>query len=298
MPRLLNMKELETKIVQDGWITGQQLNAAKEEAAKAGRTVWAMLVKLGYVSLDDLTILFAQESNIPYVRITDYKILPSVLCLIGENFCRQNLVIPLFKIKDTLFVACGNPLDTTLVNNLAKLCGCPIEPLFASGYSIIDALDNLYGLEDKTFESGNFILKQEPLEGIPFFRESERLPLNIPVSISLEDASFALPFSSPIDGYSRDISRNGTAVGLEIFLFLPAGLELSLNFKPSATLFARGQRLGLSEAQPRPSGQTIKVKGEIVYCRMEKGQHYFLGIKFSEITEEARQQLFKLTGPK
>ena len=188
--------------------------------------------------------------------------------------------MPLFKIKETLFAACANPLDATLINNLANLCGCPIEPLFASAYSIIKALDSLYGLEDKLFEAGNFILEQEPLEGLPFFRESERLPLNIPVSISLEDASFTLPFSSPIDGYSRDISRNGTAVGLEIFLFLPAGIKISLDFKPGATLFA--------------SGQTIKVKGEIVYCRMEKGQHYFLGIKFSEITEEARNQLFKL----
>ena len=274
------MKDLETKIVQDGWITVQQLNAAKEEAARAGRTVWAAMVKSGYLSLDDLTIFFAQESNIPYVRIADYKISSSVLSLIGENFCRQNLVMPLFKIKETLFAACANPLDATLINNLANLCGCPIEPLFASAYSIIKALDSLYGLEDKLFEAGNFILEQEPLEGLPFFRESERLPLNIPVSISLEDASFTLPFSSPIDGYSRDISRNGTAVGLEILLFLPPGLKLSLDFKPCATLFA--------------CGQTIKVKGEIVYCRMEKGQHYFLGIKFSEITEEARNQLFKL----
>lgn len=278
------MKVLETKFVQDGWITIQQLNTAKEEAARARRTVWAAIVKLGYLSLDDLTIFFAQESNTPYVRIADYKISPAVLCLIDENFCRQNLVMPLFKIKDTLFVACANPLDATLINNLANLCGCPIEPLFASAYSIIKALDSLYGLEDKVFESGNFILKQEPLEGLPFFRESERLPLNIPVSIKIEDASFALPFSSPIDGCSRDISRNGTAVGLEIFLFLPAGLEISLDFKPGAALFA--------------SGRTIKVKGEIVYCRMEKGQHYFLGIKFTEITEEAREQLFKLAGSK
>lgn len=292
------MEDLETKIVQDGWITGQQLNAAKEEAARAGRTVWAAMVKLGYLSLDDLTIFFAQESNIPYVRISDYKISPSLLCLIGENFCRQNLVIPLFKIKDTLFAACSNPLDATLINNLTNLCGCPIEPLFACPYSIIKALDSHYGLEDKVFEAGNFILQQGPLEGLPFFRESERLPLNIPVSISLEDASFTLPFSSPINGYSRDISRNGTAVGLEICLFLPAGIKLSLDFKPGATLFASSQRLGLSEAQPRPSGQTIRVKGEIVYCRMEKGQHYFLGIKFSEITEEARAQLFKLAGAK
>ena len=274
------MEDLETKIAQDGWVTVSQLKTAKEEAARARRTVWAMLVKLGYLSLDDLIIFFAQESDIPYVRIADYKILPSVLCLIDENFCRQNLVMPLFKIKDTLFAACSNPLDATLINNLANLCGCNIEPLFACAYSIIKALDSLYGPEDKVFEAGNFILRQQPLEGLPFFRESERLPLNIPVSIKLEDASFALPFSSPIDGSSRDISRNGTAVGLEIFLFLPAGLKISLDFKPGATLLALGQ--------------TIKVKGEIVYCRMEKGQHYFLGIKFSEITAEAQEQLFKL----
>ena len=278
------MKELEKKIVQGGWITPQQLSRAQEEQVKTRKTIWAMLVKLGFLSLDDLAVFFAQESNIPYVRISDYKISLSVLRLVDENFCRQNQVIPLFKIKDTLFVACSNPLDTALLNNLANLCGCNIEPAFASGCSIMRALDELYGMEDKAFEFENFIVGQKPLEGLAFWRESERIPLNIPVSIKIADASVDLSFSAPIDGHSRDISRNGTAVALEVFLFLPKGLKISLDFKPPPALSI--------------FGQIIKVVGEVIYCRMEKGQHYFLGIRFTEITEEARVQLFNLANLK
>lgn len=278
------MKELEKRIVQGGWITPQQLNRAQEEQAKTRKTVWAMLVKLGFLSLDDLTIFFAQESNIPYVRISDYKISLAVLRLIDEAFCRQNQVMPLFKIKDTLFVACSNPLDTTLLNSLVNLCGCPIEPVFSSACSIIRALDGLYGIEDKTFEFENFIVGQKPLEGLAFWRESERIPLNIPVSIKIEDPSVDLSFSAPIDGHSRDISRNGTAVALEVFLFLPAGLKISLDFKPPPALSI--------------FGRITKVAGEVIYCRMEKGQHYFLGIRFTEISEEARVLLFKLANLK
>ena len=276
---------LEDKLVQDNWVSPQQLTIAKEEAAASKRSVWAALAKLGFMSAEDIAIFFAQESGVPYVKISDYKIDPGVLRLIDEDFCRQHLLIPLFKIKDALFVACGNPLNAELMDTLAKsLSGCSIEPLLAPAYSIIKALDSFYGLEDKVFELEKFIVKPSPLTGLSFWRESERLPLNIPVSVRIEDASLVLPYSSSIDGYSHNISRNGAALGLEVFLFLPRGIKLSLEFKPGPGMLA--------------ADEVIKAKGEVVYCRMEKGQRYFLGVRFIELTEEARTQLFKSAGSK
>ncbi len=275
------MENLEAKLIQDGWLDAHRIELARQEAAKYGRSIWAMFVKLGFLSLDDIAVFFAQESGVPYVNICDYLIGAEAARLIDEDFCRQNTVVPLFKIKDSLFVACANPLDTALTDALTKLAGCDIVPLLATSFSIIKALNAIYGIEDKVFESEKFLTTQEPLKGLAFWRESERLPLNIAVSIKIEDRSFTLSYASSIDGYTRDISYSGTAIGLEVFLFLPKGIAVTLEFKPDKNLTAADKVI-------------IKVRGEIAYCRMEKGRHYFLGVRFTEITGEARNQLFAL----
>lgn len=282
------MKELEVRLIQDNWVTLEQLTLAGQEATRCGKSVWVALVKLGYLTEEDIAIFFAQETGIAYVRISDYKISPEVLCLVDEAFCRENLVIPLFKVKNTLFVACSNPLDTALVNSLAKLAGYDIEPLIATAHSINVALDYYWGFEDKTFALEKLMIKQAPLHGVTFWRESERLPLDIPVALKVEDETVLLNYSSPIEAHTRDISSGGTAVGLYIFLFLPKGTNLALEFKPKSSLVT-------SQAS---ANETIKVKGEIVYCRMEKGQRYFLGIKFTEAGDETRNQLVQLAKAK
>lgn len=274
------MEELELKLTQQNILTAEQLNSAKADSSQCGKSIWASLVKLGYMSEEDIAIFFSQESGINYVRISDYEINYEVIRLLEEGFCRENLVIPLFKIKDTLFVACTNPLDTILIDSLTKLSGCSVELLIATRLSIVQALDLYLGPEEKSFNIVKLMYKQGPLQGLIPWRESERLNLSIPVSIRVEDKSISLNCSSPLEGYSRNISQSGTAIGLQVFLFLPKGVNVSLEFYPN-------EASGGSPA-------VIKAKGEIVYSRMEKGQRYLLGILFTEIDELARSQLFKL----
>lgn len=278
------MEDLQAKLVRENWINLHQLNLARQEAAKTGKSVWAMLIKLGFLSLEDAGVFLAQESGVAYVNTSDYAPNPEAMRLIDEEFCRQNLVIPLFKIKGSLFIACANPLDAALTDALAKMADCDVVAVAASSAAILKSLDSFYGFEDRAFELEKFVARNAPLQGLGFWRESERLPLNIPVSIKIEDEAITLAHPSAFDGHTRDISYNGAAIGLEVFIFLPKGINISLGFKPGNNLTA--------------SGQIIRVKGEIVYCRMEKGRHYFLGMRFTEISDEARSQLLQLAKSK
>ncbi len=117
------MDDLENKLVEDKWITNEQFYLARQESYRTGKSIWAILVKLGYLSEEDISLFFSQESNIPFIKISDYQIKQETLDLIDENFCIQNLIIPLFKVKDVLFVACSNPLNTSLMEALAKMTG-------------------------------------------------------------------------------------------------------------------------------------------------------------------------------
>lgn len=274
------MVDLETRLVEDKWITNEQFYLTRQESYRTGKSIWAILIKLGYLAEEDIILFFSQESNIPYVRISDYKIKQEILDLIDENFCIQNLVIPLFKVQKVLFVACSNPLDTSLTDTLAKMTGCVVEPLMATAHSILGALDLYWRMEDKIFEAGKFIIKQNPVQGFSLWREAERLPLRIPVSLKIEDESVVVRSSVVIEGNTHDISKGGTAVGLQLFLFLPKGLKVSLKFNP-------GRNSSVAT-------KILEAKGEVVHCHIEKEMHYFLGIKFIDIQDEVRSALLKL----
>jgi hypothetical protein len=272
------MEDLENKLVEYGLVTNEQFYHARQESYRTGKSIWAILVKLGYLAEEDIILFFAKESDIPYIKISDYKIKQETLDLIDENFCIQNLVIPLFKVQNVLFVACSNPLNASLMEALAKMTGCIIEPLLATAHSILGALDLYWRMEDKIFEVGKFIIKQSPVQGFSLWREAERMPFKTPVSIKIVDESVVVRSTVAIEGNTNDISKNGAAVGLQIPLFLPQGLKISLNFNPTKN----------------STIPALEAKGEIVQCHMEKEVHYFLGVKFIEIKEEVRSALLKL----
>lgn len=274
------MAELAMRLIEKGLVTSGQLNSAEKEASKNKKSVWSALIKLGYLSEEDMTLFFAQESGITYVRVSEYKVDEEVVRLLHETFCRQHILIPLFQVKETLYVACSNPLDTMAIDDAAKMSGCTIEPLVACVRSIKAALDEYFGPPDEDFMIEKLVFRQPPLQGITFKRESERLALNIPAVLTVLDKSVALRASSRIEGYTRNISASGAALSLRVLLFLPKGINIALELKPEQTIFK--------------SGAIIKTIGEIIYCNMEQGKHYLVGIKFKKIEHEELEKLIKL----
>ncbi|MFH0827911.1 MAG: hypothetical protein V1919_01955, partial [Candidatus Omnitrophota bacterium] len=127
---------LEEKLITEKWVEPWQLNKAKTAADNSGQSLWVSLVKFGILSEDEIALFLAQESGIPYVKISDYAIDQEVLRLVEENFALQNKIIPLFKLGNTLFVACSNPLDSGLLDTVAKMAGCIVEPLAAEAHAI------------------------------------------------------------------------------------------------------------------------------------------------------------------
>ena len=273
------MGQLAEKLVEEGWISFEQYNLAIEESARSFKSIWVALVRLGFLSEEAVSLFFAQESKIPFVRVSDYKIDPAVLSIFDEHFCIQNTFIPLFKIKDSLFVAFGNALDTALIDTLAKMSSSVIEPLLAAPHSILEALDLYWHLDDNLFKMAELLTKQPAVSGVSQWRESKRIALKLPVKIKIDDAHVKLSMGSVLEGQTYDISKGGTAIDLEAFLFLPNGLKVSIEFE--------GLRLENSDTP-------LKAKGEIVHSRMEKAKKYLLGIKFSDIDQRVVDRLLRL----
>ncbi|MBU1998652.1 MAG: PilZ domain-containing protein [Candidatus Omnitrophota bacterium] len=275
------MKDAGARLIKENYISAEQLHLAQQEAQGSGKSLLVALVKLGYLTEENVLIFLAQECGIPYLKLGNYLIRPELSGILDEEFCRQNSIIPVFKINNRLFIACANPLDTMLIDTIGRITGYEVESLAASASSINDALDLCYGKPDKNFELENFIFKPSSLKRLVFCRDSERQGLQIPVSIEIKDESVLTHPTLSMEGFTRNISRGGTSIGLQLSLYLPPGIKIALSFKPKQNILSN-------------SSDIIHANGEVIYCLMEKNLYYFIGVKFRDLSTNTRDRLIKL----
>jgi hypothetical protein len=203
-----------------------------------------------------------------------------VLKTLDEHFCRQNTVIPLWLVGETLFVACNNPFNMALLDSVGKASGYAVESLIATSTAIIQALDYYWRIDTIGFDMANFIVGAAPVKGLTLWRESERVALDWPVSITVEDEALALAFESRIEGRAHDISRDGSSIGINLPLYLPKGIAVALVLHPIAGGIREDVRL--------------EAAGEIVQTYMNKTPDYSAGIRFKNMQEDVKKKMIKL----
>lgn len=276
------MGPLIEKMISAGLISREQALAAAAEAVKVNRSVWAVLVALDYISEEHIMRFFAQEAQIPYVHLPDYSLKRDALETLDEHFCRAHTVIPLCRVKDTLFVACSNPFNAALMDTIGKLSRCSVEPLIATSTAIFQALDYYWHAPLIDYEIADYLVRQEPVKGMAFWRESERIPVDWPVELMIKDESLSLSVPPCVEGRARDISRDGSAIGISFALYLPRGIKVIVALPPRAATAAGQGRLELS--------------GEIVHSFMQNTRQFCVGIRLADMGDDKKQELLRRTG--
>ncbi len=267
------MKELEKRLVKEGWVTSAQLIKAKEEQKKKKKkSLFSVLVTLGYLSEEDIYLFFAQSAQIPFVRPGDYLSDEELFNLFSEDFYREHLFVPLFRIGNTLYIGTANPLDTEFMDTLRKHTNLDIFPLFASPSSILEAINRVFGPEKVYLQLEELVSFSPSLSILPLGRESERIVINTPVEFKVIDKRITLASSQYLKGTALNISQSGKGVGIRTFLFLPSGAKILLKF-PSFD-------------------PNCELEAEITHCRMEQG-YYFLGVKFLQTRKDLLRYLLE-----
>jgi hypothetical protein len=266
---------LEERLVEGRWLGEELLSSAKEESLRIGESLWMTLVRLHYLSQEDIMLFFSCESGIPYVRVADYTVRPEILDILDHSFCVQHLLFPLFRVGGTLYVASTNPFDASIVDAVAHMSGMNAEFLLATAESIRTAQDSYWYLEEGMFAAEEFVAGPERrLHGVSLCRKSERLPFKVPVTLSPKGDDLGLNIAGTVEGVTRDITKDAQALGIESPVYLPPGLPIYIAFK-------------LPE-------RTLSCEADVVNCRVEKGRKYLAGIALTAISPGDKDEMAKL----
>lgn len=147
---LMNMRIsdalVEKLLVGADRITSDQLAALKEQIQAEKKPLQDLVVTGNLVTEKDLTQLYAEEIDIPYVELNPKEIKREVLKLIPERIARQYGVV-LFGIDNEEYklLAMADPDDILAINFLQKQLGDKIKVHVAAASVIQSALDQYRG---------------------------------------------------------------------------------------------------------------------------------------------------------
>lgn len=134
-------------MIEVGMITQEQLDKAIDLQKKTGDKLGNTLIKLGYVSEDDIIQVLEFQLGIPHVKLEKYNIDKAAYSSIPESLARRYGLIPIKKENGILTVAMSDPLNVFAIDDLKIYSGLEIQPAIANHNDVIKAIDRYYSTE-------------------------------------------------------------------------------------------------------------------------------------------------------
>ena len=127
-------------------ISDEQLNTLHEQAKADKKPIQDLAIKNNLVSEKELTKIYAEEIDIPFVEINTHEIKRELLRLIPERVARQYNAV-LFGVDEAgnKLLAMEDPDDIQAINFLQKQLGTDLKIHVATAANIQQALDQYRG---------------------------------------------------------------------------------------------------------------------------------------------------------
>ncbi|MCM8778938.1 MAG: type II secretion system ATPase GspE [Candidatus Omnitrophica bacterium] len=139
-------------LIEAGVITPEQLEAGLKEHKKTKEFLGVTLVKMGFVSEEELLPVLSKQLGIPFVRIKEMVIEPEIIKRVPAKFASHYKLMPLRMENGTLVIAVTDPLDIHTIDDIKLLLGYDVKPVLAGEKDITEAIKKYYGIGAGTVE--------------------------------------------------------------------------------------------------------------------------------------------------
>jgi type IV pilus assembly protein PilB len=142
------------EICLSGWVTcsskkrsspTEQLEQATKLQKESHSRLGSALVKLGFLSDEDVTNFLSRQYGVPAINLSYFEIDPAVVKLIPYETAKRYQILPLSRVGASLTIAMVDPTNVFAMDDIKFMTGFNIEPVVASESSIIEGIDKAYG---------------------------------------------------------------------------------------------------------------------------------------------------------
>ncbi len=132
-------------LVKEKVITQEQLEAALKSQKETNARLGSVLVKLGYMSDDDVTNFLSRQYGVPAINLSYFEVDASVVKLIPQETAKRYQILPLSRVGASLTIAMVDPTNVFAMDDIKFMTGFNIEPVVASESAIMDGIEKAYG---------------------------------------------------------------------------------------------------------------------------------------------------------
>jgi type IV pilus assembly protein PilB len=132
-------------LVKEKVITQEQLEQATKLQKESHSRLASALVKLGFLSDEDVTNFLSRQYGVPAINLSYFEIDPAVVKLIPFETAKRYQILPLSRVGASLTIAMVDPTNVFAMDDIKFMTGFNIEPVVASESSILAGIDKAYG---------------------------------------------------------------------------------------------------------------------------------------------------------
>jgi type IV pilus assembly protein PilB len=140
-------------LVREKVISAQQLEDALKLQKREGGRLGSVLVKLNYLSDEDVTNFLSRQYGVPAINLNYFEIDPAVVKLVPMETAKRYQILPLSRVGASLTIAMVDPTNVFAMDDIKFMTGFNIEPVVASESSIMEGIDKVYSGSDTPEEN-------------------------------------------------------------------------------------------------------------------------------------------------
>ncbi|MFZ1258033.1 MAG: GspE/PulE family protein [Candidatus Saccharimonas sp.] len=126
---------------EEGLVSEDAIEAAKEASAKSGKTILTSLAESGAIDAELMTHAIAHVSGVPYVNLTNTVVDQSILSLLPSDIAERFMAVPMAEVQNRLAVAMIDANNVQAVDYLANRIQRPLKVFMASEAGVRHVLD-------------------------------------------------------------------------------------------------------------------------------------------------------------
>ncbi|MBN2097940.1 MAG: type II/IV secretion system protein [Candidatus Omnitrophica bacterium] len=155
-------------LIDKGLITPAQLDAAIAEQKKIGEFIGTTLVKMNFLTEEQIFPVLSEQLEIEYAKLKKIQIDPQTIELVPAKFACHYKLIPIKKENNILTVAVSDPMNIQMLDDLRLLLKVEVNPVLAGQKDILEAIRKYYGVGAETIEK--MVSEPSPLQELKAFK--------------------------------------------------------------------------------------------------------------------------------
>ncbi len=138
-------KRLGDILIDEGLLSQEQLDHARDEQRRTGELLCEALVRLGLAAEEDVAGAIVRHYGLPFIKVDKYAINDQVAKSFPERFLRQYIIMPLDRIGSVTTLVAANVTNEDMLAELERIAGSRVQLFVGLQADVKSAIQERFG---------------------------------------------------------------------------------------------------------------------------------------------------------